>query len=434
MAVAGHARSLRDLCAEHGEDDDALGQATVPTLVALIDSTDTQVVTDVVAAVGSLAVEPPHRSALREAGAIPKIVSLLVNRGKGPLQAEAAGAIVNLAHDVANQDALRRAGAIPPLVKLLRSGFQNEMTSRAAQALCNMSHDHAENRDAVRQAGGIPPLVELLGAGTHSEAAHKAAGALCNLSCDNDENKDAIRESGGIAPLVALLSAGASSKAAVRAADALYNLSVDNHTNRCPPNASYAAHIRLDPLPFTTTPSRILAQHPAHARAPRAARPNLTPPTSTTFPPYSPTCQLACVRVARCTDSDDLWIVRRSTRTAASAVRCVCSHAQARHQGSWRCAPLPRCATASYQPAIVSTPSLPSCFQPTAILPRLAYASCDHRHGLPQESRLANGQRPATAQDQRAPTTRPQQLPVRCSDGRGRLPHGSHSRSLSTTL
>jgi len=57
--------------------------------------------------------------------------------------------------------AIREAGAIQRLVRLLDSGSTNRTTEIAAKTLANLASE-SSNRKGVRLAGGVPPLMRLL--------------------------------------------------------------------------------------------------------------------------------------------------------------------------------------------------------------------------------------------------------------------------------
>jgi len=57
--------------------------------------------------------------------------------------------------------AIREAGAIQRLVRLLDSGSTNRTTEIAAKTLANLASE-SSNRKGIRLAGGVPPLMRLL--------------------------------------------------------------------------------------------------------------------------------------------------------------------------------------------------------------------------------------------------------------------------------
>lgn len=57
--------------------------------------------------------------------------------------------------------AMREAGAMQRLVELLERGPQSRVTEIAAKTLANLAVDES-NQTAIRLAGGIPPLMRLL--------------------------------------------------------------------------------------------------------------------------------------------------------------------------------------------------------------------------------------------------------------------------------
>ena len=116
-------------------------------------------------------------------------------------------AITNLAMgtNLDNQDAIREAGGIPLLVSLLPYGPDSKHTGDVVSALRSLTHENSSNCDALREAGGVPWMVSMLQTGPSHPAATDAAATLTHIAAENSANQDAVREAGGIRPLIALL-------------------------------------------------------------------------------------------------------------------------------------------------------------------------------------------------------------------------------------
>ena len=127
--------------------------------------------------------------------------------------------------DDANDDLIREAGAIPLLLTLLIGGPASDVAAHVAWALGNLAYGDATGVAAIIEAGAIPTLAAMLSGGPESTAPHFAAYALQNLASDSEAARAAIVETGAIVPLLALLRGGPESRAAQRAAGALQNLS-----------------------------------------------------------------------------------------------------------------------------------------------------------------------------------------------------------------
>ena len=73
----------------------------------------------------------------------------------------AAAVIGNLSTTDQFFSAIREAGAIQKLVKLLDHGPTSRTTEIAAKTLANLASE-SSNRKGIRLAGGVPPLMRLL--------------------------------------------------------------------------------------------------------------------------------------------------------------------------------------------------------------------------------------------------------------------------------
>lgn len=73
----------------------------------------------------------------------------------------AAAVVGNLSTNDQFFSAIREAGAIQRLVRLLDSGSTHRTTEIAAKTLANLASE-SSNRKGIRLAGGVPPLMRLL--------------------------------------------------------------------------------------------------------------------------------------------------------------------------------------------------------------------------------------------------------------------------------
>ena len=99
----------------------------------------------------------------------------------GPLQVivERSAAVVgNLSGREQYFPAMREAGAVQRLVQLLERGPQARVTELAAKTLANLAVDES-NQTAIRLAGGIPPLMRLLTAKPTEQAGNPPVWPSC---------------------------------------------------------------------------------------------------------------------------------------------------------------------------------------------------------------------------------------------------------------
>jgi hypothetical protein len=95
--------------------------------------------------------------------------------GRLQVVVERAAAVVgNLSGREQCFPAMREAGAMQRLVALLERGPESRVTEIAAKTLANLAVDES-NQTAIRLAGGIPPLMRLLTA--------KPSEQVLQLSC-----------------------------------------------------------------------------------------------------------------------------------------------------------------------------------------------------------------------------------------------------------
>jgi hypothetical protein len=177
-----------------------LESASIQCLSKYLDNPNHKFKSLVAGALCRLALDAENRTAIREAGGIPKLIQCLVSTDTN-LQQRAAGALGNLAVDAGSRTAIREAGGISGLIQCLDSD-NIELRQNAAGVLGNLSPD-PKNRTAIREAGGISKLIQCLGS-TDTNLQQSAAGALGNLAVDAD-SRTAIREAGDISGLIQCL-------------------------------------------------------------------------------------------------------------------------------------------------------------------------------------------------------------------------------------
>mgnify|MGYP006140536643 CR=1 FL=1 len=234
-------------------EPDGAGRTTLTTLTTL----------------RNLAAHPRFRDALRDAGAIPPLVTLIraafieLTTASGP-----AGILASLATMSASSAVSPLSPAPSPsppqspanaafrLAHLVRAALNQEedATYTASSEAATVPSDPAagtltclaraarfkERVDspqmAAEAAGALTSLAhscEGEGEGELLQAAAEASAALANLAADNTANRDAIREAGAIEPLVALLrSEAAPAELLAEAARALSNLCIGSTANQ----------------------------------------------------------------------------------------------------------------------------------------------------------------------------------------------------------
>lgn len=124
-----------------------------------------------VEALSWLAMEKRAAHIIVDAGGIHRLTRLLLHRS-GHVAEHAARALGNLAvHSQDHRDAIREAGGVPPLVSLLASGADSGAANNAAVALCNLLGE----KDGVDVAATIlaaPDMLAALRSPAASTAAH----------------------------------------------------------------------------------------------------------------------------------------------------------------------------------------------------------------------------------------------------------------------
>ncbi|EIE19244.1 hypothetical protein COCSUDRAFT_83592 [Coccomyxa subellipsoidea C-169] len=224
------------------EARDAMREAgALPVLVSVLDSADPQSAR-AAWAVSALAADcPANRAAFRDAGALPRLVRMLSSGDESGLTAAAVWALLQLAGDCPeNKKAIAAAGAVPTFVRLLQS--KNELVAEgASEAMLHIvtpsqqqegAPAQAAGHAALRAAGAIPTLLNLVEGSPDKASAVTALGTLQNLAAESAANKDAIREAGGIPVLINLVEAAPETQAADVAVEALANLMASCTANR----------------------------------------------------------------------------------------------------------------------------------------------------------------------------------------------------------
>jgi hypothetical protein len=150
-----------------------------------------------------------HRDAVREAGGIAPLVTLL-RSGTGEIQAITAAVLRDLATDnPENQAAILEAGGLHELVDMVRKDAGAQYSGECAGALRALSSDFPAGCKAIIETNGVQALVSMVERGEPgSISATQATGALANLAKAEVKNCEAILRAGGIPQLVGLLSRG----------------------------------------------------------------------------------------------------------------------------------------------------------------------------------------------------------------------------------
>lgn len=109
--------------------------------------------------------------------------------------AKAAWALANLAaNSKENQDAIRQAGGIEPLVSLLQGGQEKRAIKNASWALANLAKSNSDNKAAIREAKGIQGMVKLLAANPDDkEVVKEVARALKFMAAEKSLPEKAKR-------------------------------------------------------------------------------------------------------------------------------------------------------------------------------------------------------------------------------------------------
>ena len=150
-----------------------------------------------------------HRDAVREAGGISPLVTLL-RSGSPEVQALTAAVLRDLALDnTTNRAAILKAGGLLELIEMVRKDASKPAAGEAAGALRSLSNGYQLACTAIIESRGVEALVAMVAQGeAGSTPAIHATGVLANLARGDVSNCDAILRAGGIAQLVKLLSKG----------------------------------------------------------------------------------------------------------------------------------------------------------------------------------------------------------------------------------
>lgn len=172
------------------------------------------------------------KDAIREAGGLTTLLSLLGNQSSTPQQPEILVSCLATLSKVIfdnprNSDEVGRLGGVEIIVPLLSSSA-TEIRAKAVYVMSLLTFGSSSIEDRVREVGGIPLLVALLSDDV-SRIKTGASDALANLSYDNATNRDAIRLAGAFDPFMDMLSEEAFKQCAV---NCFANLIVDNVANQ----------------------------------------------------------------------------------------------------------------------------------------------------------------------------------------------------------
>lgn len=205
--------ALRHLTSRHPEAEMAQNAVRLhyglPVLVKLLHPPSRwPLIKAVIGLIRNLALCPANHAPLREHGAIPRIVQLLIrahqdtqrqqslgnNNGRGvyvdgvrmeEIVEGTVGALHILAREAHNRAVIRGLNTIPLFVQLLYS--QNENIQRvAAGVLCELADDK-EGAEVIEQEGATAPLTELLHS-RHEGVATYAAAVLFRMSEDKPQD------------------------------------------------------------------------------------------------------------------------------------------------------------------------------------------------------------------------------------------------------
>lgn len=123
--------------------------------------------------------------------ALPALIRLLEQPQKVACE-RAVAVLGNLSTSSEYYAALREAGVLAKLVTLLQVGSSSRVTEIAAKSLANLASTPA-NKTGIRLSGGVPPLVALLMEQPSKQVAHAAELALRTMQISMSE-RNAIME------------------------------------------------------------------------------------------------------------------------------------------------------------------------------------------------------------------------------------------------
>lgn len=242
--------------------------ATPQEVVALLEPDDARCTSvSTLAMLRNMAAQPRFRDALREAGAIPPLVTLVraafieIKTASGPAGILASLALAHGASSAFSPQSPAPSPSPPQspanaafqLAHLVHAALQQEDSTRSSDADTTTASDvaagtltclaraarfkeHVDSpQTAAEAAGALTSLAHSQGEGASEllQAAAEATAALANLAAANTANQDAIRKAGAIGPLVAVLRSEAAPVELLReAAGALNNLCIGNIANQ----------------------------------------------------------------------------------------------------------------------------------------------------------------------------------------------------------
>lgn len=116
--------------------------------------------------------------------------------GREAVAAKAAWAVANLvANNKESQDAVRQAGGVEPLVSLLQGAQDKRAIKNASWALANLAKSNSDNKAAIREAKGIQGMVKLLAANPDDkEVVREVARALKFMAAEKSLPEKARRQ------------------------------------------------------------------------------------------------------------------------------------------------------------------------------------------------------------------------------------------------
>jgi hypothetical protein len=229
--------ALRKVCTGHDANKVAVHDAGGVAALAALLTPASEVTPHAVLALQLLASHADCRDALHACGGVPRLVALLREEQSAATVRAAAAALVAAcasgSDGVAHAVAVREAGAVPALLSLLACGIAAQVGAAAASALRTLAcSDDGAGRDAVCAGGaGAHALVALV---REPDACRDAVAALRSL-CGSDEGEDdtacvarraVVLDAGGAAALVHLVRDDSDADAATvaHAARALHGL------------------------------------------------------------------------------------------------------------------------------------------------------------------------------------------------------------------
>ncbi|KAG0494808.1 hypothetical protein HPP92_005802 [Vanilla planifolia] len=137
--------------------DEENATAISEQLVRILRGSDEDAMSAAVDVLWDLAGYKHSASVMRDSGAIPLLMEVLLN-GSVDIREKVMGTIAQLSYDAANRRALVEAGGIPLLIGLLR-GDSEELRDYAVESLINFEEDPVL-RDFVVEAFDIPSFVD----------------------------------------------------------------------------------------------------------------------------------------------------------------------------------------------------------------------------------------------------------------------------------